>query len=79
MLGLLAKKICGLYLKQEKSYQQIKTSQYFPRPLRYWYHMELFVGRLQQSLPFQKFLPFFNKRLGRIQNYLRVHIWIWNF
>ena len=33
MLGLLAKKICGLYLKQEKSYQQIKTSQYFPRPL----------------------------------------------
>jgi hypothetical protein len=33
MLGLLANKICGLYLKQEKSYQQIKTSQYFQRPL----------------------------------------------
>ncbi len=33
MLGLLAKKISGLYLKQEKSYQQIKTSQHFQRPL----------------------------------------------
>ena len=33
MHTLLRKKIWGLYLKQEKSYQHIKTSQYFPRPL----------------------------------------------
>ncbi len=32
MHTLLRKKIWGLYLKQEKSYQHIKTSQYFPRP-----------------------------------------------
>ncbi len=41
MLGLLAKKICGLYPKQEKSYQQIKTSQYFPRRTKVHNH-ELF-------------------------------------
>ncbi len=33
MHGLLAKNICKLYFKQEKSYQHIKTSQYFLRPL----------------------------------------------
>ena len=33
MHTLLRKKIWGLYLKQKKSYQHIKTSQYFPRPL----------------------------------------------
>jgi hypothetical protein len=51
MLGLLAKKICGLYLKQEKSYQQIKTSQYFPRPHTITKDYLLMASRRKITLP----------------------------
>ncbi len=49
MHTLLRKKIWGLYLKQEKSYQHIKTSQYYPRPL---YICVLYKKRLCVLDPF---------------------------